>query len=310
MRSAATSTPSAIPTSTRTLIPFQTPIPTATETRLPISTTWLPLDQLANTVFERSFEDRPDDMPDSFQIHIIYVIPHNGLDRNLDTNGQLNLTISAIEKWLIDQTGGSRLRFDTYNGGLDITFYELKLTDQEIQEASVDFGGDNSFVRDVIENELRKNDLVESQKLYAVYFDGLSNYSCGGGAWPPQIPGQVAALYLNGMPPGSPPCGSNDFTASIDNMYYLEFAMLHEIMHTLGFVTQCGINHTRAGHVSDSPEDLMWAGDAPWSPQSHDINNDDYFKNSNSNCPDLSNSAFLDPLPRAAELPPNWGQSR
>lgn len=310
---ARTSVPSNAPTITDT--PLQTATPAAIETAVPTFTsvpspTAHSLDQLADTILERSLEDRPDDAPGYFQVHVMYVIPHNAIDRKLDTNGSLNLSIAAIEDWLMGQTGGPRLRLDTYQGALDITFYKLQLTDQEVQQASVDFGGNDSFVRDVIERELRNAQLIHPQKLYAVYFDGLSTFSCGGGAWPPLIAGQVAALYLNGTPPGSPPCGSNEFTSSIDSMYYLEFAMLHEILHTLGFVATCGKNEIRAGHTSDSPDDLMWAGDQPWSPQFLDVNNDDYFKNGDPECLDLSTSVFLDPLPANSELPPDWGQTR
>ena len=35
-------------------------------------------------------------------------------------------------------------------------------------------------------------------RLDAVWYDGTSTFSCGGGAWPPDLPGQVAALSLQG----------------------------------------------------------------------------------------------------------------
>jgi hypothetical protein len=63
--------------------------------------------------------------------------------------------------------------------------------------------------------------------MYAVYYDGSSIYSCGGGAWPPALIGNVAAMYLRGTPPGARPCASNPIGASIDVPGYIEFAMIH-----------------------------------------------------------------------------------
>jgi hypothetical protein len=65
--------------------------------------------------------------------------------------------------------------------------------------------------------------------------------------------------------------------------------MLHEVMHTIGLVATCAPHQYLAGHVSDSPHDLMWAGDAPWSlPAVLDVGRDDYYLQPNANCPDLS----------------------
>jgi hypothetical protein len=61
-----------------------------------------------------------------------------------------------------------------------------------------------------------------------------------------------------------------------------------------------------SGHVSDSPTDLMYAGDQPWQPSVLDFGKDDYFQHKNAGCLDLAKSAFLDPLPAGAEPPPGW----
>jgi hypothetical protein len=69
--------------------------------------------------------------------------------------------------------------------------------------------------------------------------------------------------------------------------------VLHEIIHTLGFVAECAPHHTRAGHVSDYSTDLMYAGSEPWKPESLDIGHDDYYGHSRAGCPDLADSAYL-----------------
>ncbi len=163
------------------------------------------------------------------------------------------------------------MRFDTYQGVLDISFLRLARSDALMKSY-------DPFVRDSIEKDLRSVGFDNPARVYAVYYDGGSNHSCGGGAWPPHVRGLVAALYLRGTPPGSVPCSQAQFAASPDAPPgYLEFGMLHEIMHTLGFVDSVAPHQTMSGHVSDSPTDLMYAGYESWSPSTLDFGADDYF---------------------------------
>ena len=99
-------------------------------------------------------------------------------------------------------------------------------------------------------------------------------------------------MYLHGLYNGPFPCDTNPW-GSIGRPGYLELAMVHEVMHALGFVPTCAPHHTRRGHVSDSPNDLMYAGDAPWSPTTLDVGRNDYFGAHIPGCPDLSDSPYL-----------------
>jgi hypothetical protein len=76
--------------------------------------------------------------------------------------------------------------------------------------------------------------------------------------------------------------------------------MLHELLHGLGIVATCAPHHTRAGHVSDDPRDLMYAGDQPWQPAILDRGHDDYFAHPQNGCPDLKDSSYLIPAGTAA----------
>jgi hypothetical protein len=244
----------------------------------------------------RATVDRVDDSI-AAQLHVIYALPSDGVDRALDTDGTLERSVSSFESWLAGKTDGRRLRLDTFAGALDITFLRLSRTDAEL-------ASHGALVRDEIEQELDAAGFDAPNKVYAVYYDGTSNFSCGGGAWPPSLPGNVAALYLDGLPESPVPCRSNPFAGPGAPPGYLEFAMLHEIMHTLGFVATCAPNHHRAGHVSDNPDDLMWAGDGPWVPSGWgnvvlDAGGDDYYGHSNAGCLDLDDS----PLLTAADVP-------
>ena len=238
----------------------------------------------------RSTTDRADEVSGK-QIHVIYVLPSDGTDRALDTDGTLKNSISSFQTWLASETGDRPLRFDTYQGSLDISFYEMSRTEADIES-------EDQFVRDAIEDETIAAGFNAPNKIYAVYYDGTSNFSCGGGAWPPTLQGNVAALYLDGLPTADNPCSDNDFAAAGGAPTYWEFGMLHEIMHTLGFVPTCAPNHHRAGHVSDDGNDLMWAGEGNWFPDGYasavlDAGNDDYYGHSDGGCLDFSDSTFL-----------------
>jgi hypothetical protein len=74
----------------------------------------------------------------------------------------------------------------------------------------------------------------------------------------------------------------------------MDLAILHELLHTIGIVATCAPHHTRAGHVSDSPNDLMWAGVGDWNPTMLDVGRDDYFEANVAGCLDLADSPFLE----------------
>jgi hypothetical protein len=235
----------------------------------------------------RSLTDQPDDI-DGAQVHVVYALPSDGVDRFLDVDGTLAESIGSFQAWLSDQTGGRSLRLDTNGGALDVTFFQLSWTDAELREQ-------DPFIRDRIEEDLEAAGFTDPDKLYAVYYDGSSGFSCGGGAWPPTLAGEVAAMYLLGEPPGAPPCSSNVFRFANEYPGYLEFGMLHEIMHTLGFVPECAPNHHRDGHVTGPANDLMYAGDDPWDLANVvlDEDRDDYFGHANAGCLDFEDSPFL-----------------
>jgi hypothetical protein len=165
------------------------------------------------------------------------------------------------------------------------------------------------FLRDQLEAELLAAGFDDPRKLYLVVYDGGAGVSaCGGGAFPPTLYGTVAAIYLRGTPPGAPPCDSIAFTKSVESPGYREFSLIHEIMHTLGFVASCAPNYDAAspGHVIDDPTDLMYAGPLLWQPSVLDVNRDDYFGHRNEGCLDLANSAFLNGPSVRADPPPGW----
>jgi hypothetical protein len=248
----------------------------------------LALAPAATAALPRATIDRPDDI-NGEQVHVVYAVPADGADRRLD-EGAIAPSVGVWNEWLRSQTGGRGLKLDTAGGELDVTFLRLSGSDAEI-------AAKGAYVRDEIERQLGAVGLNARGKVYAVYYDGTSTWACGGGAWPPTLPGNTAAMYLNGLPLTSVPCRSNPLAGAGGAPGYMEFAMLHEILHTIGIVGTCAPHHTQAGHVSDSPADLMYAGDQPWRPSVLDVGRDDYFQSGISGCTDLSTSAYLEGNP-------------
>ena len=206
--------------------------------------------------------------------------------------------MTAAQGWLAGQTGGRTFRLDTANGEPDVSFFQLSGTDEDIAAAG-------PFVRETIENELHAAGFDDPDKIYAVHYDGTSTFSCGAGAWPPTVVGDVSALYLRGLPAGPVPCESNPFARVGDPPAYWEYAWLHEIVHTLGFVAECAPTHHRAGHVPSPTNDLMYAGDDPWSLSDVvlDQGHDDYYAHDNAGCLDFADSTLLADIVEAAAPP-------
>jgi hypothetical protein len=236
------------------------------------------------TASDRATSDRPDDLPlGTQQVHVMYVVPQDGTDRGLDTNGTLAASVASWQVWLKGQTGGKGLNLDTAGGQLDITFVRLPETDAAIAARG-------AFVRDEVEAQLHALGFTDPWKIYAVYYDGTSSFACGGASWPPALPGHVTALYLH----GTPNCDQNPFARPGAPPGYLEFAMLHEILHALGSVPTCAPHQHRSGHTSDTPTDLMWAGDGAWTPSALDPGHDDYYGHGRPDCLDFASSGFLE----------------
>ncbi len=209
--------------------------------------------------------------------------------------------MSSFQTWLLAKTPGRALRVDTYNGSLDVSFLRLARTDAEI-------ASDESIVTS-LHTELVAAGFYTPDKIYAIYYDGTAETSCGSGEWP----GNYVALFLRGLPDGPVPCNSNSLAGPGGMPTYLEFAMLHELMHAHGIVAPCAPNYQQAGpggHVADDADDLMWAGTGFWVPDGWgsvylDKGNDDYFRAPIPGCVDLDDSPYLTPGQTFADVPPS-----
>ena len=65
--------------------------------------------------FRAPSSDRQDDRA-GLQVHFLYVVPRDGVDRGLDTNSAITNSIGSWQEWLRGQTGGRQLYVDTSVG--------------------------------------------------------------------------------------------------------------------------------------------------------------------------------------------------
>ena len=228
-------------------------------------------------VLPRASSDRPDDIAGP-QVHVLYVVAADVADRGLDTDGEIAASVASWQSWLRGQTGGRGIRLDTYQGQLDVTFFRLATSSSAALP--------RPWV--AISTELAAAGFSVPDKIYAVYYDGASTLSCGDGSAP------YPSEYLTGSDSRSGTSCTGSFGVSPPG--YFDFALLHELVHSLGYVPSCA-PHAAAQHVNDSPYDLMWGGGSPWASlpdMQLDVGHDDYFEARISDCPDLSGSRFLE----------------
>ena len=217
----------------------------------------------------RSTANRPDGAVVN-KFRIMYVLPSDGTDRNLDTDGTIIRTVSSIQRWFVSQTGGRHLRLDMSDDAVDITFARIGRTD-----AVMTSYGD--FIRDTLEKELVAGGYSSPNTMLLVYYDGGHQSRCGSAATPPALVGPVGAIFLKGLATSSFPCASNPLAATPwAAPTYIEFIAAHEALHLLGIVS-AGAPDANNYHVDNDPTDLMYAGALPWRPATLDVTKTNYY---------------------------------
>lgn len=252
---------------------------------------------------ERVSYDRPDDFPNTYQIHVIYLLGSDNIDRERDINGQITKSFKLANEWMFEnteQTGGQEFRMDTYQGELDITFHRLQATESEINIGAIDKYGtvDSRAVYLTFDSELFDLIAPELGKLYIVLAEfehGLvfSGQSTGAGF-----------MYLY------PRADRTQRPAMRDQASGFERTILHELIHEIGFVQECALTFQEGAHTSDDNQDLMWSPADPFAVFYYDVDNmvldygnDDYYNHNIPDCPDLADSVFLVPTSDDPYLP-------
>jgi hypothetical protein len=237
----------------------------------------------------RSTANRPDGGVIN-KYRVMYVLPSDGVDRNLDTDGTIIRTLSSIQRWFAGQTGGRHLRLDMSDDAVDITFARIGRTD-----AAMTSYGD--FIRDTLEKELVAGGHSSPNTMLLVYYDGGHQSRCGSAATPPALVGPVGAIFLKGLAASAFPCANNPIAATPwAAPTYIEFTAAHEALHLLGIVS-AGAPDFNNYHVDNDPTDLMYAGALPWRPATLDVTKTNYYTSTSlpGGITNFSSSAYLTP---------------
>ncbi|MEX1247221.1 MAG: hypothetical protein WEA61_01960 [Anaerolineales bacterium] len=232
----------------------------------------------------------PDDQPGLHQVHVLYVVPSDKTPRKIES--QIERSIQLGNDWFSEQTGGSQIRFDTYQGRLDITLVQINAEEEYMYSRGY-------YALNRLWAEVGNLGFpISETKYYLLFYDGRNIDRCADSI----APGQIGANYLQATysyDGTDYPC----VPSLTDPYVYL--GSIHEILHGLGYVFGCS-PHWVDKHLIDNPRDLMYTGEYDWDIYNMvlDVGHDDYYNHDIPNCPDLANSAFLDPLPENAEAPP------
>ena len=184
------------------------------------------LSSAASTALPRATEDRPDEVAGE-QVHFLYVIPTDAPDEQLDINGELTASIARMQAWLAGQTGGPKLRLDTYQGQPDITFVRTSLSPPSpFSEGRV--------VRQFVE----QLGFANPKKVYLAYLGTFGAPACGLADIGGKAAGVVWLTCALGHPTTAP-------------FSLIDSVAMHEILHVLGAVDDGAPNGYPDGHVRD-----------------------------------------------------------
>lgn len=258
--------------------------------------------------------DRPDDSTQP-QVKAYYVLAADSVDDRYDVGGQIAAQITTSNEWLFN-SGGKRLRWDTYKGAIDVQFVRLKQTEAELW---MEPGSPTKKCRfqqcpslETLVLAMQEQGFSKKNKITAVFYGGQRTFAshpevaaCAWGGWGKA--GHVAMYLVADLDPltGRTRCSSmNENTKPADATNTVGLAIIHEVFHALGAVAFSGPpNGDGDGHIKNDQTDLMGGSQEI---VRLDPGNDDYWRHGRSAFVDVYRSAFMDPPEPNAVLPPNW----
>ncbi|MDQ4125553.1 MAG: hypothetical protein M3134_08140, partial [Actinomycetota bacterium] len=189
----------------------------------------------------RATVDRPD-FDSGRQVHLIYLVPSDAADEQLDVDGTLECSIRAQQEWFAQQSDGLEWRLDTFLtevvvDGAARTVAAPDVTFVQSPQPAANLAGAGS-----VRTELRARGFDDPDKRYLTYVESGGGGACGDALYPlPHVGrrwgGQYAQVYLNG-PKG---CSSDHFGVP-GAPSHTESIAQQELMHNDG-MTPPGAPH-------------------------------------------------------------------
>ena len=162
------------------------------------------------------------DVAQGYQIHAVYVVPSDGTDHALDTNGQL-ATILTDGNSLLQQDIARQVRIDSTATGYDISYLHTRLTTAQVQTST-------TLTTDLL-TEIGAFDNASANRKDWVFFVDVPAFQGGEACGYAGVGGVSAVVALQGS------CGQQAFGLhSIASVTWV-----HEWFHNLG------VNHTASG---------------------------------------------------------------
>ena len=185
-----------------------------------------------NSVASRSSIDRLDDLS-GYQIRLIYVVPADVKDRNLDTDGTIAKWLEEVRKVSKVQTGLTP-RFDTYQNRFDVGYLKSKYTIAQLVGTTTTRNAD-----DLLRNELPTSE-QESFKGVGFIIDGRIAFRdyCGYAS----RPGKYFTAWL-----GEGCWENSDGYNNRPYITWIATTILHEWLHNLGVKHTCVTNELMYG---------------------------------------------------------------
>jgi hypothetical protein len=252
-----------------------------------------PFDRNAYRTLLRSSYDRPDEISGP-QVHVVYAVKNGTTDRQFDTNGLIERSIEHMDRWLFEQSGGTGIRFDTYRGRLDVTYFPVPIS-ATLATGRTCSGPPCPSETDLLNAYKSAGKYVEG-KQYLFFYDGGITYTGGPGLCGGSVRG--AASFVNLDHAVGRTCSFIPWFGAKTSDWSVGLLMLHEMFHGLGAVCSSPTGH------SPDPKDLMYGGAGSGSLL--DPGKDEYWGNTNGRCPDLSKSPLFTKKSKPFDSPFPW----
>lgn len=265
----------------------------------------------------RATSDRPD-FESGRQVHVVYLVPRDASDDQLDVDGTLECSLRSQNQWFAGQTNGLEWRFDTFLMETTVDGRPQTIAVPDVTFIRSPQPASNLASAGGVSAELEARGFDDPDKRYLTYVEaGGGGGTCGDAYYPlPEIDepwsGQYAQVYVD----AATGCGTGEFgvpgAPSLSESVAQQELMHNDGMTPIGAPHSC-LNGSPPGfaHVCTAampvmqldPErfDVMYpfAG-VPLSEKKLDIGHDDYYRHA---LPyeDLESSPFLR---RVSDRPP------